>query len=313
MTRTSNTFPLTTFNWVGIDGTQILTHMTPVVNYNSQCKYEDIVKAHRNHENLAVSPDSMLLYGLGDGGGGPTFEMLERLNRARAVGLQNDPKGAETPLIRMGGSMLDFFKHVQRTTDQGSTLPSWVGELYLEAHRGTYTSQASTKRGNRKGEILMREVELAATLASITPNTQYLYPHKLITRCWEALCLCQFHDTLPGSSIAICVRDSDGKYAELQDVGRRLLDEAYGVLYGTSMQGEERRGAGALIINTLHMLDRREVIAMPNSPGVRPKQQQRKGAQLSSDGERTFVLVESQLGAPCHNLQEGGAGEVKGE
>ncbi len=159
----------------------------------------------------------------------------------------------------------------------------------------------------------MRDVELACTLASLT-NPDYVYPKHLITRCWEGICLCQFHDTLPGSSINICVRDSDGKYAELQEVGQRLLDEAYAVLYGTATPTRENKG-NAIVINTLHGINRREVLAMPN-PSVVPAGstvRARKGAQLSSDGTRTFVLVESIGGALCGNLSDGGVGEVKGE
>lgn len=106
----------------------------------------------------------------------------------------------------------------------------------------------------------------------MTPNKNYNYPHELIKRCWEGLCLCQFHDTLPGSVIEICVKDSDGKYAELQEVGKRLLDEAYGVLYGAAPPTKENKGT-ALIINTLHGINRREVVGIPKAgSGVRSQQ-----------------------------------------
>ena len=198
----SNTFPLSTFNWVGLDGSQLLTHMTPIVNYNSQCDYGDIKKAYGNHQNLDVSPDGMLLFGNGDGGGGPTLEMLERLRRVRAIGLENDPKGAELPLVRLGASMGEFFDEVKRTTDNGKRLPVWWGELYLEIHRGTYTSQASTKRGNRKGEILLREVELTATLASVA-EPSYQYPHD-VGAVWDAG-LTAAHSAVLGSAVFVPV------------------------------------------------------------------------------------------------------------
>ena len=109
--------------------------MTPVVNYNSQCKYEDILKGHTGNHNIDVLPEGMILFGHGDGGGGPAPEMLERLRRARAVGVQNDPKGAEVPMIKVGDGMGDFFEMVRRKTKNGGTLPTWWGELYLEIHR----------------------------------------------------------------------------------------------------------------------------------------------------------------------------------
>jgi alpha-mannosidase len=182
----SNAFPHTTFNWVGLDGTEILTHMTPVGNYDSRCSLEDINRAHTHHLSLDTTPSALLLYGDGDGGGGPKAYMIENLRRLKAIAETH----GEIPAVRLGGKMRDFFQQVRKETDGGKTLASWVGELYLEFHRGvcrtdrysaklqTYTSQASTKRGNRKGEILLREVELFATLASIAGST-YRFPKKV--------------------------------------------------------------------------------------------------------------------------------------
>lgn len=131
----SNTFPFTTFNWVGIDGSQLLTHMTPVVNYNSNCHYDDILKGHTGNHDVDVFPQGMILFGNGDGGGGPNADMLERLRRARLVGVEHDPKGAEVPLVKVGSGMGEFFEEVRKKTRNGETLPSWWGELYLEIHR----------------------------------------------------------------------------------------------------------------------------------------------------------------------------------
>lgn len=136
LTRPRNLFPYTTFNWVGLDGSEVLSHMTPVVNYCSQCGIDDIRKGYTNHQNLDVTSDSMLLFGNGDGGGGPTPQMLERLRRARAVGEVNDASGSELPLIRMGATMSAFFDFVRAKTTNGEVLPDWYGELYLEFHRG---------------------------------------------------------------------------------------------------------------------------------------------------------------------------------
>jgi alpha-mannosidase len=109
--------------------------MTPVVNYNSECKYNDILKGHTGNHNIDVCPEGMILFGHGDGGGGPAPEMLERLRRARAVGVENDPKGAEVPMVRVGRGMGEFFEDVRKRTGNGEKLPTWWGELYLEIHR----------------------------------------------------------------------------------------------------------------------------------------------------------------------------------
>lgn len=102
--------------------------------------------------------------------------MLEKLRRARAIG-RNSSAGGQIPLVKMGGSFDDFYTAIREETDDGRTLPNWRGELYAEFHRGTYTSHASIKKGNRKGEILLREAEYAAALASIAST--YKYPKKV--------------------------------------------------------------------------------------------------------------------------------------
>ncbi|ORY32631.1 alpha-mannosidase [Naematelia encephala] len=293
-----NAFPHTTFNWIGMDGSQILTHMTPVVNYNSTCHFPDIIKGYTGHHNLDVCTDAMILFGNGDGGGGPTPEMLERLRRARAVGVENDPKGMEIPLVREGWTMSDFFETVREKTDNGDRLPSWWGELYLEIHRGTYTSQAAIKKGNRKGEVLLRTVEHAATLASLT-SASYTYPQALLTRCWQALCLCQFHDTLPGSSIQIAVKDAQGKYVELQEMGSRLLDEALSVLY--RQPKEDSGGKRQVLLNSLPGLERQEVLAVRSLHQPRPGEKHPDGPgeiQWSKrDGTLWFAVAGCEAGS----------------
>ncbi len=103
--------------------------------------------------------------------------MLEKLRRARAIG-KHTFAGGQIPLVRMGGSMDEFYAAIREETADGRELPNWRGELYAEFHRGTYTTHASIKKGNRKGEILLREAEHAATLASIA-SASYNYPQKV--------------------------------------------------------------------------------------------------------------------------------------
>jgi alpha-mannosidase len=111
------------------------------------------------------------------------------------------------PRVHMGNSVEDFFDNLEKRISEGLDLVTWYGELYFELHRGTYTTQANNKRNNRKSEIMLRDIELLASLASIKGS--YKYPKKDIDDMWEAVLLCQFHDCLPGSSIEMCYDDSD--------------------------------------------------------------------------------------------------------
>ena len=125
MTHLRNKFPYTTFNWIGLDGSQLLTHMTPVNRYDSQCGIDDIYKGYSNNRNLDATPDAIILFGNSDGGGGPTAQMLERLNRARAAGVKNDAGGGELPLVRMGHNLSDYYENLRATTHNGKDLPDW--------------------------------------------------------------------------------------------------------------------------------------------------------------------------------------------
>jgi alpha-mannosidase len=112
------------------------------------------------------------------------------------------------PRIKLGDSADDFFERLEKRIDEGLELVTWYGELYFELHRGTYTTQANNKRNNRKAEILLRDIEYLATMASIK-RSSYKYPKKDLDDMWEDVLLCQFHDCLPGSSIEMCYDDSD--------------------------------------------------------------------------------------------------------
>ena len=118
------------------------------------------------------------------------------------------------PRVKMGDSVDDFFAKLEKKAENGTDFVTWYGELYFELHRGTYTTQANNKRNNRKGEIMLHDIEYLATLASIKDllrggKSEYKYPKKEIDMMWENVLLCQFHDCLPGSSIEMCYDDSD--------------------------------------------------------------------------------------------------------
>jgi alpha-mannosidase len=162
-----NKFPHSTFYWQGIDGTKVLTHFPPAETYNSRVTIEEVVKSSEN----AKEPlgESILLFGHGDGGGGPTFEQIERILKLKDV--DGIPKVDIVDPIH-------FFEKIEK-----KSLPKWVGELYLELHRGTFTSQANTKKGNRKCEILLRDIEILLIL------TNSKYPKSELNRLWKLLLL----------------------------------------------------------------------------------------------------------------------------
>jgi alpha-mannosidase len=171
-----NSFPHSTFNWVALDGSQVLCHMAPSEKYNSECDLEDVVNSVSQHKSLDQDATSLLVFGYGDGGGGPTGEHLEKLRRCRGISNQV----GLLPKVAMGHSVDDFFAQLQAKAESGkANFATLEGELYFELHRGTYTTQANNKRNNRVAEILLHDIELLATITSIN-NSSYRYPKKQI-------------------------------------------------------------------------------------------------------------------------------------
>ena len=208
-----------TFTWQGVDGSEVLAHFPPADTYNAMTDptggtgksqvgwLRDNVKLYKDHDR---AHHGMMLFGYGDGGGGPTKPMLETLRRAKD--LQGLPRTTQR-------SSDEFFELLEKDLVDR---PVQVGELYFEYHRGTYTSQASVKRDNRKAEFLLHDLEFLAA-ASSKP-----YPREQINKLWEALLLNQFHDILPGSSIGEVYADSAKQFAELFDDGQKLIDQVAG-------------------------------------------------------------------------------------
>ncbi|KAL4795500.1 glycosyl hydrolases family 38 N-terminal domain-containing protein [Aspergillus venezuelensis] len=248
-----NNFPHTTFKWVALDGSQVMCHMAPSETYTASAHFGDVKRSVTQHKSLDSDNTSLLVFGKGDGGGGPTFEHLEKLRRCRGL---SDKTGA-LPRATMGGSVDDFFAKLEKKSAEGTQFPTWYGELYFELHRGTYTTQANNKRNNRRAEFLLRELEFLATLASVT-QTDYEYPKKDIDSMWEGVLLCQFHDCLPGSCIEMCYDDSDELYAQIFETGLKAREEALEAL------GLSKNGTIPAAINTLPW-DRSEVVKLPKS------------------------------------------------
>jgi alpha-mannosidase len=197
----TNLMPHHTFSWEGIDGTRIFTHFPPVDTYAAQLSAEELARAERRFAEKGRANTSLVPFGWGDGGGGPTREMLAAAARTRSL--------EGSPTVRITSPEEFFTAAEQEYPDP----PVWSGELYLEFHRGTYTSQARTKRGNRRSEHLLREAELWATTAAVRVGSAY--PYATLESCWQTVLLQQFHDILPGSAIAWVHRQAEREYARV--------------------------------------------------------------------------------------------------
>jgi alpha-mannosidase len=210
----TNRFPHSTFWWEGIDGTRVLTHFPPVDTYNAEVTPAEIAYSSSRFLEHAWSGWSLMPFGYGDGGGGPTREMLERLRRL------GDLDGM--PRIEQG-SPAHFFAHVEAEAAGGAPVPVWRGELYFETHRGTLTSQLRTKMGNRRCERLLREAELWSATASSGD------PHDL-DALWREVLTHQFHDILPGSSIAWVHADAEAVHARVAGELEHRIGAALGTI-----------------------------------------------------------------------------------
>ncbi|MGW9371556.1 alpha-mannosidase [Streptomyces xanthophaeus] len=218
-----NKFPHHTFWWEGIDGTRVFTHFPPVDTYNSDLGGAQLAHAARNYQEKGRGSRSLVPFGWGDGGGGPTREHLARAAR------QRDLEGSPRVEIERPDA---FF---EKAHAEYGDAPVWAGELYLELHRGTYTSQAKTKQGNRRSESLLREAELWAATAAVRTEG-YAYPYEDLERLWKTVLLHQFHDILPGSSIAWVHREARATYAAVREELQAITLAAQRALAGP---GEE--------------------------------------------------------------------------
>lgn len=211
-----NRFPFNTFYWHGIDDTKVLAHMLPNGNYNSNITCADIKKTERNYSEAGIANDALLLFGIGDGGAGPSRKHLERFEREKNLkGLSNLEYSTAA----------DFFEKLSRYED----LPDYRGELYLEKHNGVLSSQAKNKYYNRKSEFALHNLEFL--LRNSKEKTQELDP------IWKEILLYQFHDILPGSSIRRVYDESESRYGTigetLREKTRALIEnESENSVYG---------------------------------------------------------------------------------
>lgn len=243
-----NRIPHDIFEWEGMDGSRVYAYMitTPDDNglpnspdfstYNATLQPKNVVGVWNRMVDKEVSRDVMLTYGFGDGGGGPTEEMLESG--------QNMLRGLPgIPNVRMGRAK-DYFHTLENNLRSTAVVPRYKGELYLEFHRGTYTSVAKIKRNNRRSEIHLNSTELVAVLAYIKGNN--LYPKAELEKLWKLLLLNQFHDILPGSAIKEVYNQSDIEYEAIRNGCEQLIAHCLNAI------GQKKNASDTLtIVNTL--------------------------------------------------------------
>ena len=222
-------FPYDVFRWKGIDGSEVLTSMIPAsdykaegffTTYNGTVNASQVMGAWKHYRQKDLNDKVLMSFGFGDGGGGPTKEMLEEQRRF-AKGIPGCPK---TVMTTAG----EYFRSLDREVSGNRFLPTWSGELYLEFHRGTYTSMARNKKYNRKSEFMVQNAELYSILGERLVGAPY--PKQEIDGFWEVILRNQFHDILPGSAIREAYADSKTEYETILSEGARLQSGLLGRL-----------------------------------------------------------------------------------
>ncbi|MDR2973694.1 MAG: hypothetical protein LBV00_03115, partial [Propionibacteriaceae bacterium] len=212
----TNRLPHSSFLWEGIDGSRIFTHFPPMDTYNSQLSGAELARAARQFKEKAQASSSLAPTGWGDGGGGATREMIARATRLR------DLEGSPTVTWEKPD---DFFARAKRELPDP---PVWRGEMYLERHRATYTTQHLMKQGNRHCERLLREAELWAATATL--RTGATYPYDALDDAWREVLLLQFHDILPGSAIAWVHKEAAVRHARVSTQLESIIADSLGTL-----------------------------------------------------------------------------------
>lgn len=220
----TNAMPNDTFLWKGIDGTEINSYFLTAQNdngapseryttYNGMATAQTVSGTYKRYHQKYLNREALLTYGYGDGGGGPTAAHLELLRRG-SKGIPGSPNAKV-------GFVGPFLERLGEKLRDNSQLPVWQGELYLEFHRGTYTTMAKNKRNNRKAEFLYQNAELLSVigknLLGVAVQQEQLH------RGWETVLTNQFHDIIPGSSIKAVYEQSDRDYEEVFAIGNEIV------------------------------------------------------------------------------------------
>ncbi len=319
-----NKMPYDTFLWQGIDGTEILTHFIPTrdygmgavedgtetehyTTYNGTLNASQVMGGWQRYSQKDLNSEVLMSYGYGDGGGGPTKEMLEAQRRL-SRGIPGSPR-------TVPATSLEFFETLEKKVSGKKELPRWVGELYLEYHRGTYTSMARNKKWNRRGEFACTNLEFYSILAELEADS--LYPSSEIYELWQILMRNQFHDILPGSSIKEVYEDSKAEYAHLFGEAQRLETQAL-----IRLAGRTKAQKGSLILYNANSKSVKAPVVLPQ--GLRtaalkkdgrviPVQPAEEGAVAVVEGvpPKGYAVFEVIEGEPCRestmNISETGA------
>lgn len=288
-----NRLPYDTFNWQGIDGSRVLTHFSPSRDYDMTVRRGQWASPHFTTYNATLSPNhvmgawkryqqkdlstiALMSFGHGDGGGGPTRDMLEHHKRLR-VGLPGSPQ------TKMADTRT-FFRELERQVSGSWRLPTWSGELYFEYHRGTLTSMARNKRDNRRSEFGYQNSELFGVMAEEWMEQRY--PKQRLLKGWEAIERNQFHDILPGSSIKEVYDDSAKEYAWLHNESESMLSDSLNAM----AQGIAGDAGDLIVFNPLHFQYNGCVRAGLFPQGTRVVDGDRPlPTQQSKDGQLTFT------------------------
>ncbi len=224
----TNPFPYGHFDWEGIDGSRIRCVFPQ--SYVTRTYPDEMMQWYKRYPSKDIAPDLLYLYGYGDGGGGPVREDVELGKR-----MQEFPAYPRVKFSRVEDALDAIKSRADALANEyGYQIPVWKGELYLEFHRGTLTTHALVKRRNRKNELLLREAEIWAALAEI--NNGAPYPDEALENNWKKLMLLQFHDILPGTSIAQAYPDVHRIYGEIETEVKALLDKAIAQLETPNIQ-----------------------------------------------------------------------------
>ena len=273
-----NRLPYDTFMWQGMDGTQILTHFSTVRDldsiyastYNSMANPQEALGTWNNFQQKELHKDLLMAFGYGDGGGGPTQEMLENLEI-----MDHFPA---LPQVQHS-SVKKFFEAIEPATES-KMMPVWNGELYLEYHRGTYTTQALMKKNNRKSEFLIHDVEFLASLACVLDD-QYQYPSIELNELWKTICLHQFHDILPGSSIGDVYKEANQSFQALNVRLHQLQHDAQDVI--------SKYFSADILLTNPTPFPRNDLVLIPNkNAGIFT----REGRKLTTQAADTGVLID---------------------
>ena len=245
-----NKMPHDSFMWEGIDGTEIFTYFMTCqlhesfenkeikTTYCGDITPSLVLGTWERYQQKEYCTNTFITYGHADGGGGPMREMIEREHRM-AHGIPGMPKTVKEPVSK-------FLHRVKKSFDENckrlGRIPHWVGELYLEFHRGTYTSVAKNKLFNRKSEFLMRKTEGISSLEMVL--TGAVYPQEELNSYWQTMLLNQFHDIIPGSAIKEVYKVSDKEYAEILESGEKLFSEKL-----SAIASQVRTDGGILVYN----------------------------------------------------------------